>query len=55
MKIGSFHAGEEQGLAIDIALSVPDRYCDSRNGLLSDESARHQEWEERLEVVDGPR
>ena len=49
-KTGSFHAGEEQGLAIDVALFI--------HGLLSDESDEiswHQEWVERLEVVDWPR
>ncbi|GFZ20764.1 hypothetical protein Acr_28g0014690 [Actinidia rufa] len=54
-KIDSFHAEEGQGFAIGVALSVPDRCCDSRNGLLSDESdeiSQHQEWEEQLEVVD---
>ncbi|GFY96663.1 hypothetical protein Acr_11g0009690 [Actinidia rufa] len=57
-KIDSFRTGEGQGLAIGIALSVLDRCCDSRNGLLSyesDEISRHREWEEQLEVVDWPR
>ncbi|GFZ00180.1 hypothetical protein Acr_13g0015790 [Actinidia rufa] len=44
-----------QGLASDVAFFVLGQYCGSWNGLPNDESdeiARHQEWEERLEVVD---
>ncbi|GFY95384.1 hypothetical protein Acr_10g0007690 [Actinidia rufa] len=60
-KTDSFHTGEEQGLTIDIVLSIPagavilGRCCDFGNGLLSDEGdeiSRHQECEEQLKVVD---
>ncbi|GFS39981.1 hypothetical protein Acr_00g0065960 [Actinidia rufa] len=54
-RTSSFHIRVGQGLVSDVALFILDRCCGSGNDLPNDESdeiARHQECEERLEVVD---